>query len=142
MKKDSFSGDRFSSPVSSSHGASFGNGLVVVVVVGGSTGLGAWLGVAITTWVHFVEEILPGVHPDLGDARRVLIDNLGDAAGERVGRLVAEDVADVRARQNLQLAAALPHLQSGQRRSSRLSDLVVQHGGRLSRPLIGRPRRQ
>ncbi len=62
------------------------------------------------TWVHGVVEIPPLVHPDLGHARRVLVDDLGHAAGEGVRRLVAEDVAHVRARDNLQDAAALPNL--------------------------------
>ena len=62
------------------------------------------------TWVHGVVEIPPLVHPDLGHASRVLVDDLGHAAGEGVRRLVAEDVAHVRARDDLQDAAALPNL--------------------------------
>ena len=52
-------------------------------------------------WVHAVIEVSPLVHPDLRHPRCVLVDDLGHAAGEGVGRLVSEDVANVRAGDDL-----------------------------------------
>ena len=50
------------------------------------------------TWVEAKVKVLPLVEPDLCQAGVVVVDDLGRAAGERVGRRLAEDVADVRAR--------------------------------------------
>ena len=63
-----------------------------------------------STWVHLIIEVPPLVHPHFGHAHGVLDDDVADAAGERVGRLVPEHVTDARARNDLQLAAALPDL--------------------------------
>lgn len=52
----------------------------------------------------------PLVHPDFGDARRVTQHHILDAPGEGVGALVAEHVAHVGARLDLQTTAALPYL--------------------------------
>ncbi len=65
--------------------------------------------------VHLVEKLLPLVHPNLGDAGRVLEDRVAYAARERVRALVPKHVAHVRAGDDLQLPAAHPdaerHLQ-------------------------------
>ena len=52
----------------------------------------------------------PVVEPDLDQARVVLVDDAARAAGERVWRHLAEHVTHVRARVDVQRAAALPHL--------------------------------
>ena len=62
------------------------------------------------TWIHFVEEVLPSVHPDFGRSCGILIDNLGHAPRKRVRRLVTKHVTHVGTGQNLQLTPTLPHL--------------------------------
>ena len=62
------------------------------------------------TWVHFVEEILPGIHPDLSHTGGILVDDFGYATRERIGRLIAKNVTNVRTRNDLQLAPTLPDL--------------------------------
>lgn len=59
--------------------------------------------------VAAVEDLLVVVHPDLGQAHLVAGDDRR-AFGEGVRALGAENVAHHRARDNLQLTAALPHL--------------------------------
>lgn len=54
--------------------------------------------------------MLPVVEPDLSEARVVVVDDAAGAAGEGVGRGLAEHVAHVRARSYLQAAPAHPHL--------------------------------
>lgn len=54
--------------------------------------------------------MLPVVEPDLGEARVVVVDDAAGAPGEGVGRRLAEHVAHVRARRDLQPPAAHPHL--------------------------------
>lgn len=54
--------------------------------------------------------MLPVVEPHLGEARVVVVDDAARAPRERVGRGLAEHVAHVRARRDLQRAAAHPHL--------------------------------
>ena len=49
------------------------------------------------------------VHPDFSGASRVPRKNVARAAGERVGMLLTEHVADTTARNDFQGAAALPH---------------------------------
>lgn len=62
------------------------------------------------TWVDIVVEMLPFVEPDFGEAGVVVVDDAARAAGEAVGRGLAEHVAHVRTRRDLQPPAALPHL--------------------------------
>ena len=62
------------------------------------------------TWVNPIIEVAPVVEPDLDQTRVVLVDDAARAAGERVWRHLAEHVTHVRARVDVQRAAALPHL--------------------------------
>lgn len=64
--------------------------------------------------VAAIEDLLVIVHPDLGQAHLVAGDDRR-AFGERVRALGAENVANHRARDDLQLTAALPHLWVWQR---------------------------
>lgn len=64
----------------------------------------------ICTRVNIVVELLPFVEPDFCEARIVVVDDAAGAAGERVGRRLAEHVAHVRTRRDLQPPAAHPHL--------------------------------
>ena len=66
--------------------------------------------VSIFTWIHGIVKVSPLVHPHLGNSGRVLVDDLGDPAGERVRGLVPENVAHVGTGNNLQDASALPNL--------------------------------
>lgn len=59
--------------------------------------------------VAAIEDLLVIAHPDLGQAHLVAGDDRR-AFGERVRALGAENVAHHRARDDLQLTAALPHL--------------------------------
>lgn len=54
--------------------------------------------------------MLPIIKPDFSEARVVVVDDAAGAPGERVGRSLAEHVAHVRARADLQSPAAHPHL--------------------------------
>ncbi len=62
------------------------------------------------TWVNFIVEFLPLVHPDLGEARVVVVDDFARSPGERVRRRFAENVAHVRTRDYEQRALTHPHL--------------------------------
>ncbi len=53
--------------------------------------------------------LLVVVHPHLGRPPRVLCEHVSGSAGEGVGVLLAEDVADAGAGDDLEGAAALPH---------------------------------
>lgn len=73
--------------------------------------LAAWHKVGrLRTWVHGVIELSPFVHPDFGDTRRVVKHHILHSPGEGVGWFVSENVADVWTGDNLEDAAALPHL--------------------------------
>ena len=64
----------------------------------------------LTTWVDLIIELSPLVHPNLGEARVVVVDDLAGAARERVRRGFAEHVPDMRARDDEQRAASHPDL--------------------------------
>lgn len=65
---------------------------------------------ASQTWAHREIELLPLVQPDFGHARRVLQHDVRHSAREGVRALVSENVTHVRARSDLENAAALPNL--------------------------------
>ena len=65
---------------------------------------------ANATWTNTIKEAAPVVHPDVGEPRVVVVDDVTGAAGKRVRRRLAEHVADVRARHDQQRATAHPHL--------------------------------
>ena len=66
------------------------------------------------TWIHRVVEVPPFVHPDLGNPCRVLVDDFCDTTGERIRRLISEDVADVRTGRDFEQTPALPNLADGE----------------------------
>ena len=37
------------------------------------------------TWVHLVEKVFPGIHPDFGNTSGIFVDNLGHTSRKRVG---------------------------------------------------------
>ena len=51
-----------------------------------------------TTWINFIIELPPLVHPHLGEAGIVVVDDLACAARERVRRGLAEHMAHMGAR--------------------------------------------
>lgn len=57
-----------------------------------------------------IKEVLEFVHPDFRQAPVVLVDDLSRPSRKGVGRGLSEDVAHVRARDDLQSAPALPDL--------------------------------
>lgn len=73
-------------------------------------GRGERLSPSSQTWAHREVKLLPLVQPDLGHSRRILQNDIRHSAREGVRALVAEHVTDVRARRDLENAAALPNL--------------------------------
>lgn len=59
-----------------------------------------------------IKEVFEFVHPDFRQAPVVFVDDLSRPSGKGVGRGLSEDVAHVRARDDLQSAPALPNLRT------------------------------
>lgn len=65
------------------------------------------------TWTHGKVEFLPIIKPHCSDSRRILQNDVGDTAGERIWTFVSENMTHMRAWGNLKDTAALPNLLCG-----------------------------
>jgi hypothetical protein len=83
--------------------------------------------VCVFTWVDAKIELFPVVQPDFGQPSVIVIDYLGSAARKSVRGRLPEDVANVGAGGNHQLAPAHPDLKS--------------HAGKLKETRTRKPRK-
>jgi len=73
----------------------------------------AWVdrgGLGHRTWVHFVEEILPIIHPNFSHTGGILVHDFGNTSRKGVRGFITKDVPNVRTGTDLQHAPALPDL--------------------------------
>lgn len=82
--------------------------------------------------VAAIEDLLVVIHPDLGQPHLVASNNLR-ALGKGVGAFGAENMTNDGARDDLQLSAALPHLQVNgrQKRNDMWLDTPMTNAGNI-----------
>lgn len=62
------------------------------------------------TWIHRIVKLSPLIHPDLSNSGGVVQHNLRNTAGERIWRLITENVSYMGAREYFENTSTLPNL--------------------------------